>query len=265
MVVGVTNEPASEVEPYLQKNVVKFPIAIANAAGYDVRGIPHSFLVDKDGKILWRGHPASLDAAVLDQALVGAKCAIVPAGLEEVQTARRARDFGTAYRKGKEALGAGTLSEAATTKATDWLREIEQSVTEAVAAADKAVAARDVYAQWAALQPIADSYQGVPGAEVAKQRVDKLLADVSIKKEIEAGRKMVGITEKDAAREFDAAYELCKELLKQHSQTKAGKDAAALMKSYEKHGKLGFDQTCSYCQAYGVACDTHSKTKKKKK
>ena len=262
MVVGVTSDDAAEVEPYLKKNDVKFPIAIAGAEDYGVRGIPDALLIDKDGKILWRGHPARLDNKTIEQALVGARPAIVMPGLEEVQVMRRAKDFGAAYRLAKAALDGGKLGEAAVAQATRWLREYEQQVTAAVATADSAETGKDVYAQWAALQPIADWYQGVPGADLVKQRLDKLMADGKNKREVEAGKKMAVVTTKDAAREYDAAYAICKELAMQFGQTKCGKEAAALMKAYEKDGKLGFDARCSYCQANGVACATHRKKKK---
>jgi thiol-disulfide isomerase/thioredoxin len=47
----------------------------ANAhAAYTITGVPTAFLIDRDGRIVWRGHPASLDAETKIEALLaGAK------------------------------------------------------------------------------------------------------------------------------------------------------------------------------------------------
>lgn len=258
----MTNEAANAVEPYLKKNGVTFPIASANAPDYNVRGIPDALLIGQDGKILWRGHPAGLGADVIDKALVGARPAIVMPGLEDVQVMRRAKDYGAAYRKAKELVDGGKLGEAAVGQASRWLREYEQFVTDSTATADKADAQKDVYALWAALQPVADWYQGVPGADAAKARFDKLMADGKNKREVEAGRKLAQARAKEAALDYDAAYAILRELAQQFGPTKAGKEAAPLVKAYEKDGKLGFDKSCGYCKAGGVACATHRKKKK---
>jgi hypothetical protein len=47
----------------------------ANArAAYTITGMPTAFLIDRDGRIVWRGHPASLDAETkIEPLLAGAK------------------------------------------------------------------------------------------------------------------------------------------------------------------------------------------------
>jgi len=75
--VGVTDEDSSKVKPFVDKMGEKmdYTVAIdrnnATSDGYMKRyaqnGIPHAFVVDKEGRIAWHGHPmAGLDR-VLDQ------------------------------------------------------------------------------------------------------------------------------------------------------------------------------------------------------
>jgi hypothetical protein len=194
--------------------------------------------------------------------LVGARCAYVAPGLDEVHALRRAKDHGTAYTKLKSMLDGGTLGGRAVPQAQKWVREYETFVAESVARAKTAATSKDVFAEWAALQPLVDWYLGVPGTESAKERVDALLADPKNKREIEAGRKLAAGKDKEAALEYDAAYAIWKELATAFGSTKAGKEASNLMKAYEKDGKLGFDKTCPYCQATGTACASHRKKKK---
>jgi hypothetical protein len=263
VVITITSEAAEDVAKWVKKGEVKRPVAVGFNKDYDLNGIPDAFLIDKDGKLLWHGHTYDIDRKQIDDALVGAKPAIALPGLEEAQTLRRSLDFGATWRKTKQLLEAGGLSDAAQEQAKDWMQTYEKFVQDSLTAADTAEKAKDVYAQWVALQPVADWYQGVPGAEGAKTKFDALVADPKNKKEIEAGRKFAAGKDKESQQEFDAAYAIWKEIANVFPNTKCGKEAVNLMKAYEKDGKLGFDKTCPYCKARGAACPTHSKAKKK--
>ena len=77
-IVGVTKVTKSatdeKVEEFIKENKIKYPIAKEKDASlskaYAVSGIPAAALV-KDGKVIWRGHPARLDDATLDKLLAG--------------------------------------------------------------------------------------------------------------------------------------------------------------------------------------------------
>ena len=70
--VGLTkmsrNKSKEEVMSFLQDKKVSYPIAKENgklSSHFNVSGIPAAAVV-KDGKIVWRGHPARLDDAKLE-------------------------------------------------------------------------------------------------------------------------------------------------------------------------------------------------------
>lgn len=77
-VVGVTKVTKSatdeKVEEFIKEHKIKYPMAKEKDASlskaYAVSGIPAAALV-KDGKVIWRGHPARLDDATLDKLLAG--------------------------------------------------------------------------------------------------------------------------------------------------------------------------------------------------
>ena len=265
VVVGVTDEEPGDVTAYVTKNKVTYPVGVGSNEGYRIAGVPEAFLIGKDGKILWRGHPVALDQRQLENALVGAKPAVAVAGLEEVQTLRRSKDHGAAYRKAKTLLDEGGLSDRAKAQATDWMETSTRFVEESMAAADAAEKQKDLFLLWSKLEPVASFYQGVPGADAAKTRLTALVADPKNKREIDAGRKFAEAKQKELALDFDGAHTIYKEVAQAFSNTKAGKAAAAAFAAIEKDGKLGFDPTCGYCKAAGVACPAHSKAKKKKK
>ncbi len=74
-VVGLTkvnrNKTDADVEAFLKQNNVTYPIAKekGSVSGvFKVRGIPAAAIV-KDGKIVWRGHPAHLSKEMLEKLL----------------------------------------------------------------------------------------------------------------------------------------------------------------------------------------------------
>ena len=71
----VTKSSTDEkVEEFIKESKAKFPIGKEKdgsmSKAYAVSGIPASALV-KDGKVIWRGHPARLDDATIDKLLAG--------------------------------------------------------------------------------------------------------------------------------------------------------------------------------------------------
>jgi len=81
VVIGISDEPAATVKPFVAKMGGKFGYAVAcdaerqttkayrEAAG--IGGIPHAFIVGKDGKIAWHAHPLDKLEQVLDAVLAG--------------------------------------------------------------------------------------------------------------------------------------------------------------------------------------------------
>lgn len=75
VVVGLTSEAPSLVKLFIQKNGAKMDYAVGiderDAAyktymePFDQDGIPHAFIIDKEGRLVWHGHPlGSLDKAI---------------------------------------------------------------------------------------------------------------------------------------------------------------------------------------------------------
>ena len=80
-IIGISNEDAERVKPFVAEKgeTMNYTVAVDPARqvskgymqAFGVRGIPHAFVVGKDGNLLWHGHPmAGLDA-VLEQVVAG--------------------------------------------------------------------------------------------------------------------------------------------------------------------------------------------------
>jgi thiol-disulfide isomerase/thioredoxin len=78
-IIGISNETVSTVKPFIEAQAEKMDYTVAVDTGrqvskgymtaFNVRGIPHAFVVGKDGNLLWHGHPmAGLDG-VLEKAV----------------------------------------------------------------------------------------------------------------------------------------------------------------------------------------------------
>lgn len=76
-IVGISNEDAATVTPFIAEMGAKmdYHVGIADVATYGsymegIDGIPHAFVVDAGGMVVWRGHPSSMDN-VLAQVVAG--------------------------------------------------------------------------------------------------------------------------------------------------------------------------------------------------
>jgi tetratricopeptide (TPR) repeat protein len=90
-VVGITHEALSAVQPFVAGMGDKMDYAVAadNKSqttraymdAFGVEGIPHAFLVDRSGALVWHGYPQDADE-VLDQVLAGRSDSTEKRGVE---------------------------------------------------------------------------------------------------------------------------------------------------------------------------------------
>ncbi len=78
VIIGLTDEDESKVRPFVESMKLNYRIAIdpkrASTEPWfrDVQGIPHAFVVDTNGIIVWSGHPMDGLRGVLSDLLQGA-------------------------------------------------------------------------------------------------------------------------------------------------------------------------------------------------
>lgn len=67
----MTGEGKSRIEPFAKAKNMTYPLATGFKRGgaYSPRGIPHCWLISASGKILYKGHPGSLQDSVIEKAL----------------------------------------------------------------------------------------------------------------------------------------------------------------------------------------------------
>jgi uncharacterized protein (TIGR03435 family) len=73
--LSITNEDEAKIRPFLEKREMKSWVGLdtskATTRTYAVRGIPHTVLVDREGRIAGITHPNSLTAEVIENVLAG--------------------------------------------------------------------------------------------------------------------------------------------------------------------------------------------------
>ncbi len=73
MVIGVTDEDDATVRNFRKSVPMDYHVAIDNGGKLSeqmgISGIPHAFLVNKAGEIVWEGHPMQLTDADIEKIL----------------------------------------------------------------------------------------------------------------------------------------------------------------------------------------------------
>lgn len=67
VLISITDEPLNKIRSFVKKNKMIYPIGSGGSTSkkYNIRGIPHAVIIDRDGIIIWKGHPmAGLDEAL---------------------------------------------------------------------------------------------------------------------------------------------------------------------------------------------------------
>jgi len=70
VIIGLTDENKETVEPFVKSMNMTYPVAVGSRSGneYGVTGIPTAFIISREGKIVWSGHPmAGLDKAIEEE------------------------------------------------------------------------------------------------------------------------------------------------------------------------------------------------------
>ena len=72
VVIGISDEDKGTVEKFRKGLPMDYNVAVGGAEvekKFGINGIPHAFIVGKDGKIVWEGHPMQLADAEIEKVL----------------------------------------------------------------------------------------------------------------------------------------------------------------------------------------------------
>ena len=114
---GITSETAAKVQEFIKSVPMKYHVGIDTGKTNEaymkgVRGIPHAFVVDRTGKVAWKGHPmAGMDAAIEKLVAEGPGGSVDTKGMDPLDAAlalstsedMSARDLGKALELARKA------------------------------------------------------------------------------------------------------------------------------------------------------------------
>ena len=101
--IGISDEPMSKVKPFVKKMADEMKYTVASdttrkthqnyMTAFGVNGIPHAFIVNKEGNLVWHGHPMQDMESVLDAVIAGtydvAAAALASAKKDKAQSKMR--------------------------------------------------------------------------------------------------------------------------------------------------------------------------------
>ena len=246
--LALSDEGADLVEPYVEERGLSLRVGFDSRtnAAYGVTGIPHSVLIDPKGHVVWRGHPGSLSAGKVKDALKGARkpgkteylafSGAVPeehaaalaanAGLVALQAKAQAGELGKLF-AGLDAFDAGGDAGVEAAKAALAERATAHAALLATQA-DAAVERLDVPVAIEVLESLSKELAGRPAGDAAAARLKEIRADKRLMTELDAAEALdrtLKSAEKLATSKKRKKYE---DFAEKYKGTRAGRRAAAL-------------------------------------
>lgn len=259
VIISGSSQSTGTIEPWAKEQGAEFPIFVddggATARAYNVSSIPACALVGPDGKVVYRGHPSSVNDRMLEPVM--AKVVL-----------RFAFDFPKAYGKIKSKIDKKDFAGAL--KDVDGMTEPADAEFHAKLRADLVGYAQDVkknaladaeagdyLAAEAALKELAKQFKGTePGKEI-----DALLAewkkDATVKKELKAGKLMLKARAMEKAFNFGAAAGIYNSVTKKYKGTKTAEVAAAKLETIMDNGMHKINAKCKKCTTFRKPCAKH--------
>ncbi len=238
-IVGVTSESAAKVKPYIEKNGIKYTIAIGNASEYKARGIPHAWLVDPKGTVVWHGHPSNLKEETVQQHIKGARS--MPAFDELPKPLKKAGKY---LEAGVYAKGIGELEKylkrpkdeavAATAKKTitivkEFGNTLYKNALSYFEEGDY-VDALDI------VTDLEKSFKGMELSKKAKKKRTEWKKDKRVKAELTASAYLAKARELVAKKKYKNALPFLMQVIKskKYAETKSREKALKMAKELEK-------------------------------
>lgn len=226
----MTSESASQTEPWIQDKQVQFAYAYDKggkvARYFGVGGIPHAVLIDPSGKVVWDGHPGTLEDETIASALEGALTKPLfdwSASAKPVAQSIIKGDF------------AGALAKAAKVTEADGGPDIAKQVQEIlegrVKSAEAALKDGNFFDARASAELLVKGLEGLPEQARAKQVVADVDAHPDSKRVLDGQKSIRKLKAKELSKrkDLEKALEDLKKLATELRGTYAGKEAEAFM------------------------------------
>jgi len=220
-VVGVTGESVEDTEPWIEQHKAEFAYGYSPGllAFFGVTSLPYAVLVNSQGTIVWKGHPAALGEDWIKIAVRGS----IQEPLYAWPPAAAAAKEALVRRRYAPAL------QAAKDLDPRYAKMIKRRMAHLVGSMERATKRKDyLLAKELALR-VFRQCEGLPQQETARERLRELKASPEISRLIEAQLQLRNLVQRaERTRERAAAQKLLQEikrLMLQHPKDVVGQHA----------------------------------------
>ncbi len=243
-IIGVTNEPASRIRPFIKEKNMKYTVAIGAAREYATTGIPRAWLVDARGEVVWEGHPAGLKDSMIQEHLKAVNLPprfnLTAKGLEKANRSLNAGKLGSGitsldrYLKKPKSEEGEAEAKAARKKVVAYAKSLLKK-------ADKSASQGDMVTALGALAVFENSFKGHKFAKKAKDKKDAWDEDPEMKLEVAAAKIIIKAEALVDAGAYRAAGGALAKVVKgrKYRETKTRQQAEALLKKVMRQLRRG--------------------------
>lgn len=240
VILGLSAEEPDVVSNFVDQKGITARVAYGSKSNskYGVTGIPKTFVVGPDGKVVWHGHPGGLTSDILEGALKGAKpraggplalspSTAVSGRLAAVAQAMEQGKLAKAMQSAQTFAADVKSTEAEKTGAAALLAEIEGHVQALTQQAERYVSNKDVLRAVAMYEIVAKEFGAQAPGVSAKTRIEEIRKDPALSKELEAGEAFDKLKESAAKLSSSKKKDKYREFADKFKGTKAGERARA--------------------------------------
>jgi thiol-disulfide isomerase/thioredoxin len=251
--ISLDEDPASLKKIIAEKNFTwpqSFEGQAWNGAtpkAWGVNSIPQTFIISPEGDVLWRGHPANIDAAIESAfkdhppQLVDPKVlAAANATLDQVDGDIASQQPAKALKLMAGIPEAAKADGAFASRVTDTTAKLQDFGNSELTSVDPLIASGDFATAIHKLRDLSQAFSGTPVAASAKSKLMALGSNPKVKQALEnekaekvAADALATANQWKADKKDELAYPQYQMIVKSYPKTAAATDAAAAVKEYE--------------------------------
>lgn len=238
----MTSEGKSDTEKWVQEKGAKYAYGYDKGGSFQnkcgVSGIPHALLVDPTGKLVWRGHPASLTEDIIKTAIAGAlkrPLFELPKEYAKVKIAVAKGDLAGAVREAKAIAAAANAPK----DASAVVDAVQGMVTSAMTNAEAMLSRGDLLGAQREFSRLAKAAAGLPEGKEAQQGIEKIKKNPDSAKGIKAQLELEKALQLPARRPSESAerHDAIEAIVKRYAGTFAAAEAEKILAAEVKAKK----------------------------
>ncbi len=237
-VIGVADEPKGRIQRVVKNEEIEYIVALRSGSAFNSRAYPTAWLVSPKGKVVWKGHPASLDGKKIEKFLKGARFEpkfSLPRKLKAASRYLGKRDCARAIRELEKHVAG--KDEAVARVAKDTIRELKRYAKREYKFAGRFAKSGEYADAVAILEFLEKSFKGFEAGERAKVKLKAWRDDKKIKLEIEASSQIAKARTLISRRQYAPAYKVLQNVArrKKYKDTRAKEIAVKLAKEIRRY------------------------------